>query len=240
MKSWHSNFLFGPISTILTFLTCLTKENPIFNIKDLWFYCDTSKKKVVKFPYYASVSDVFELEVYVALDQMLQYSEIFSIHPPDEPPMLLYKNNVSDFVGGKNLEVLITPSVIRSDESLKSLEPSDRSCYMEGERKLRFFKVYTRRNCEIECFSNYSLQSCKCVPFEFVRNTNTRVCGLEILDQVCRYQTDNYYFGCLIRAHVSLLAIRHLQFWDQGNKAACKRVSQFGFIVRRQSENLFF
>lgn len=32
-----------------------------------------------------------------------------------------------------------------SDESLKSLEPSGRLCYFEGERKLRFFE---RRGCD--------------------------------------------------------------------------------------------
>lgn len=140
------------------------------------------------------MSDALELEIFAPSDPLTQFSEAFTIHPPDEPPMLLDKNNVLDFIGGKNLEILITPSVITSDESLKILEPSDRSCYMEGEKKLHFFEVYTIRNCEIECFSNCSLHFCKCVPFEFVRDPETKVCGLSGEDQICRYRIDRFYF----------------------------------------------
>lgn len=143
------------------------------------------KNNYVKFPWHASASDSVELEIFVAPDPILFFSEAFSVHTPSELPTKLLPEDVLEFAGGKNLEVLITPSIITSDDSLKALDASDRSCYIEGERKLRFFKVYTSRNCEIECFSNYSLTVCDCVPFEFVRGPDTRVCGLAVEDQDC-------------------------------------------------------
>lgn len=54
-----------------------------------------------------------------------------------------------------------------------------RRCYFESERKLRFLKVYTQRNCELECLSNATLQSCGCVKFFLPRDANTPICGSE-------------------------------------------------------------
>lgn len=120
---------------------------------------DHLKTKKHEAPWNALASDSLELEIYVKPDKMIAFSETFTIHPAIELPMMLDKTELFEFSGGKQLEILIKPAVIKSDESLKALEPSDRSCYFEGERELRFFKVYTKRNCAIECFSNYSRQT---------------------------------------------------------------------------------
>lgn len=131
------------------------------------------------------MSETLELGIFVDPDPRVEFSDAFSIHPTDELPMKVSKVNVFEFDGGKSLEVEITPGVVRSDESLKSLGPTDRSCYFEGERNLRFFKVYTPRNCEIECFSNFSQILCNCVPFDIVRDHDTKVCGVTKLDLNC-------------------------------------------------------
>lgn len=146
------------------------------------------ERKYLNFPWHASVSDSLELEIFVAPDPMTQFSEAFFVHPPDESVATkLDEADIFDFVGGMNLEVLVTPSVITSDESLKAIDPSDRSCYMKGERKLIFFKIYSIRNCEIECYSNYSLKACNCVHFNSVRGPDTRVCGITEDDLNCLY-----------------------------------------------------
>lgn len=147
-------------------------------------------------PWRASVAESLELEIFSEPDPTIQFSEAFGLHPTDEPPMLLPDQRAFEFAGGKNLEFLITPSVIKSDKSLKMLEPSDRSCYFEGERQLRFFKIYTKHNCKIEWISNYLLEHCKCVPFNIPRGPDTRVCGIAHEDQICfvgvtwRFQSD--------------------------------------------------
>lgn len=135
---------------------------------------------------HASISESLDLEFTGDPDdETTQLSEAFTVHSTDELPMMLPSENTFEFGGGRQLEVLITPSVVKSDESLKTLKPSDRLCYFEGERKLHFFRIYTKHNCEIECFSNYSLKTCNCVQFDIVRETDTRVCGVSEDDRKC-------------------------------------------------------
>lgn len=81
------------------------------------------------------------------------------------------------------------PSVIRSDDSLKMLKPTERMCYFEGEKKLQFFKTYTKHNCDIEFLPILPRQLyselCNCVPFNFPRDSITRLCGIDDLDSDC-------------------------------------------------------
>lgn len=147
--------------------------------------------KEAKFPWRASSLNSLELEFLLVHDELMQFLEAFAVHSTDELPMMLTSIDIYEFSGGKNLEVLITPSVIQSDESLKTLELTDRKCYFEGERRLKFFEVYTKRNCEIECFSNCSLKVCNCVPFDIIRDSDTRVCGIESGEFSCNVDLKN-------------------------------------------------
>lgn len=40
-----------------------------------------------------------------------------------------------------------------------------RQCYFESERHLTYYKTYTQRNCELECFANFTIKKCNCSPF---------------------------------------------------------------------------
>lgn len=40
-----------------------------------------------------------------------------------------------------------------------------RQCFFNNERYLRFFKLYTQANCELECLTNHTLKECSCVKF---------------------------------------------------------------------------
>jgi acid-sensing ion channel, other len=55
--------------------------------------------------------------------------------------------------------------MITTSDNLRSYLPSTRQCYFEGERYLHYFTAYTQRNCELECFTNYTLQECGCTMF---------------------------------------------------------------------------
>lgn len=69
-------------------------------------------------------------------------------------------------------EVLISvkPNMITTSDSLKTYTPWDRQCFFSGERQLRFFKIYTQRNCELECLSNFTMEHCQCVKFSLPSN----------------------------------------------------------------------
>ncbi|KAG5671103.1 hypothetical protein PVAND_001317 [Polypedilum vanderplanki] len=50
------------------------------------------------------------------------------------------------------------------------------NCYFEDERELKFFKVYTKANCQSESMSEFMIKQCGCVEFFMIRNKTTRIC----------------------------------------------------------------
>lgn len=89
------------------------------------------------------------------------------IHKPDELPMGVFQ--YFSFVIPTSSFILIEPEmhIISKDFEKASLEK--RKCYLRGERKLKYFKVYTKNNCEVECVSMFASRSCGCVPFDMIR-----------------------------------------------------------------------
>lgn len=62
-------------------------------------------------------------------------------------------------------KISIKPEMITTAEGLRKYEPIVRQCYFDSERKLRFFKFYSKSNCESECIANYTAQECGCIKF---------------------------------------------------------------------------
>ncbi|CAO1385585.1 unnamed protein product [Diamesa serratosioi] len=75
-------------------------------------------------------------------------------------------------------EVIITvePKVLETAENLRKYSPQIRQCFFEGERMLRFFKIYTQPNCKLECLSNYTVKNCGCARLGNVHDNTTKVC----------------------------------------------------------------
>jgi acid-sensing ion channel, other len=86
---------------------------------------------------------------------------------------------------------LITPELITYDESFTDYSLEERGCFLKNERKLKFFKVYNRANCEHECLSEMMAVTCNCVKFFMIRNKSTRVCGLS--DEKCFTKVDQEF-----------------------------------------------
>lgn len=53
--------------------------------------------------------------------------------------------------------VSVKPNMITTSEGLADYLPERRQCYFNNERYLKFFKVYTQANCELECLANFTL-----------------------------------------------------------------------------------
>lgn len=64
----------------------------------------------------------------------------------------------------------ITPQAVVTSPSLKSYNPERRKCFYSYERPLKFFKIYTKANCETECLANFTLKICGCIPYYLPRN----------------------------------------------------------------------
>ena len=58
---------------------------------------------------------------------------------------------------------MVQPRIMTTSDGLRSYNPQIRQCYFQGERYLRFFQVYTQRNCEVECLTNFTFTECGCV-----------------------------------------------------------------------------
>lgn len=66
---------------------------------------------------------------------------------------------------GEMALIPITATLVTTSAGLKNYSPNKRKCFFELERQLRFFKMYTQNNCEVECLANYTKQECGCVKF---------------------------------------------------------------------------
>ena len=114
----------------------------------------------------------------------------FNIHSPFEFPGTYEDESSTKFYYGQDFDVYITVDVIKSDDKLRSFTPDVRKCFFEDEKKLKMFKVYTRRNCEMECLAEFYLQheELLCVPYYIIRNSSTPLCKIEKTNDVKFYK----------------------------------------------------
>uniref|UniRef100_A0A6P7FZG4 Pickpocket protein 28-like n=1 Tax=Diabrotica virgifera virgifera TaxID=50390 RepID=A0A6P7FZG4_DIAVI len=76
----------------------------------------------------------------------------------------------------------IRPEMITTDSSVQLYNPYKRECFFPTEKKLKYFKLYTGRNCALECLTNYTLYHCGCVNYFMPRENTTNICGIESLN----------------------------------------------------------
>lgn len=102
------------------------------------------------------------------------------IHSPHELASSYSDIELCEFQFGTDLDIFVTPEIIVTDPALRSIDPRQRNCYFDGEKKLKFFKVYSRRNCQMECEAEYYLtvKELACTPFFMVRDDDTPICEL--------------------------------------------------------------
>ena len=85
------------------------------------------------------------------------------LHTPSEvPEVSKHYFRVPTF---QEVMMSVKPQMITTSDDLIGYKPNRRQCYFNSERQLRFFKVYTQRNCELECLSNFTRTECGCVKF---------------------------------------------------------------------------
>jgi hypothetical protein len=106
------------------------------------------------------------------------------IHKPNEMVTQFHEFLFIDFQN--YIKFHITPHATRTDSALQKFPADFRKCYFEGERKLKFFKIYTKFHCEWECVANATLEKCGCVKFSMPRDKFTKVCNFQELDCIYR------------------------------------------------------
>lgn len=73
----------------------------------------------------------------------------------------------------------VRPRIVLASNTIKhSYTPERRRCYFNSEKYLRYFRIYSKKNCEIECLANITASKCGCTPFWLPRDSCTPICGL--------------------------------------------------------------
>lgn len=99
------------------------------------------------------------------------------LHLPNELPTVIHSEKLFRLSSASLLK--ITARVKQNDETLKNFRLEERGCYFEGEQSLKYFKSYTKLNCEYECLINFTYKHCGCVKLSMPRTENMKVCKYE-------------------------------------------------------------
>lgn len=108
--------------------------------------------------------------------QELQNSYRVHFHMPNE---MSSRVHLSTLVPNNTMQLIsLTAKIHSASDDWRSYSPEVRKCYFQNERKLKFYKSYTKVHCDVECLTNYTLKVCNCSKFSYVRDKNTKVCGM--------------------------------------------------------------
>lgn len=97
-----------------------------------------------------------------------------SLHTPVERPQMSKQFFSIPFQ--QQTTLLVKPKMIYSSKDILDYSPKSRQCYFANEKKLEFFKVYSKSSCELECLTKQILTTCGCVKFFMPHNNETKVC----------------------------------------------------------------
>lgn len=115
-------------------------------------------------------------------------------HLPNELPFDAFRLPYGDM-----MTIDVRVKSFRADESVNKISVEQRECYFEDEKKLKYFKSYTRKNCFTECIANITLHRCGCAKIDMVRDKNTKVCNFTELvcaSNIRKYLREEDYSEC--------------------------------------------
>jgi amiloride-sensitive sodium channel len=119
------------------------------------------------------------------------FQKTFSVffHLPTEIPTSHHDIYYVNYKTEVNFRLAIKS--FRSDDYLRNFSPHHRKCYFENERKLKFFKTYSKTLCEFECRINQTLRKCGCVHITMPREKSTKICDLDEIDECAKWEEYN-------------------------------------------------
>lgn len=93
------------------------------------------------------------------------------VHAPYEFPVI--RHRYYEISNDGSTDIFIKPKVILPTADLDTYGLSERKCFFQSERKLKFFKIYTQSNCRTECGWNHTLDKCGCATVGMPREYKT-------------------------------------------------------------------
>lgn len=141
-----------------------------------------SSNRVFPYRIKKGVNDKIKLNLLLKVSQSLNLCErsrnsyMLILHMPNEMPT---KYHEYAYLGlHSNHIISLTAKSYAYDKAFADYSPSMRNCYFQHEKKLQFFKTYTKPHCIIECLADFTLKSCGCIKFSTPRAPDVPVCGL--------------------------------------------------------------
>lgn len=108
----------------------------------------------------------------------LRYGKGFRLilHSPNE--IASFSHNEYFIPFNQERQLTIGAKFSHFSKDLQIYSPEKRECYFENERKLTFFKSYSKNHCLLECLTSFTLKKCGCVKFSMPRLDITPICNL--------------------------------------------------------------
>ncbi|KAH8387433.1 hypothetical protein KR093_007037 [Drosophila rubida] len=131
----------------------------------------------------------FKQEVDYACRGPVQGFKVFVLlHAPDDVPQV--SKQFVRIPMGREVLIAIKPNMITTSTGIAEYHPQRRQCFLSHERLLRFFKIYSEANCQLECLANFTLNKCGCVKFSMPRTLDMPVCSEEKIHCYDRAERD--------------------------------------------------
>lgn len=99
------------------------------------------------------------------------------LHSPIETPKMA---NFGFFVStGLETKVVITPKISEASELIRKVPIKQRQCIFADEANLSYYNIYSKKNCEMECSSKMTEDTCCCTLYYMPRtfNNGTVICN---------------------------------------------------------------
>ncbi|XP_063703632.1 pickpocket protein 28-like [Culicoides brevitarsis] len=172
--------------------------------------------------------------------QCLSNIRVFVHHPYDFPwddgNVLSYSDPFS------SPSIVIMPEMIKTPLELRlSIPPDERNCYFDGERNLKFFKIYSKSNCELECLTNITLGECKCVKYWMPRYPGTPICS------ITEYNCSSYWINFIFNGNTVATVLKNVEESGVPYKCNCfDRCNSVKYFAResksekQKSENVAY
>ena len=89
------------------------------------------------------------------------------LHSPIETPKMA---NFGFFVSpGLETKVVITPKISEASEVIRKVPVKQRQCVFADEANLSYYNIYSKKNCEMECTSKLTEETCGCTLYYMPR-----------------------------------------------------------------------
>lgn len=155
---------------------CYRNKRSFLDIKAQWTVDQGYfvKNDTARYPMFINLRSLFVYEKELNSEMEFCSSMSFVVHLPSEMPTEFHK--FIPITYGSRIAVIVTAKSHRTDDALHAYPPKVRNCYFQGEKKLEFFKTYSKAHCQLECSTSFTLKSCGCVLFWMPRSKKTPVC----------------------------------------------------------------